>query len=711
MQNPHTMPPVPSFPPARTAFGSSGSDEGLATTLRTSGGTDEAHPVAVLLARHWQPVFDYAAICTPTTKAAAMLSTAAFGKVLENLKKVGTAEAIRPLLLLTCRQIAKGWAADQRITALPELQYPDGGRTVRPDMFSLPENRQLVFRAFQALPGAAQCLLWHVEVEAEGISIPASLLAIDPRLASAQLQQARELLRTGCLRAHVELAPDEDCRHYSRLLDVSLRRGGTLIPDIQRHLAECQHCRHAAEQLNHLDGRLPVLLAEGVLGQAARAYIESRPARNRARTQTGAGQGGTGHGGTGHGGGGEPGGGGHEGGTRATGRHSKGGRARALPRMNLPARMTNIQGRRVALARPGVVLTGLGVLVTGALVVTAVSELWSDDADYAGPPVPSGAVTATTAPPAPGSLAPSEASPEPSATSAALPTGPLDARMRNADSGLCLDIRDGRAVLGAEVMMDSCDTSVTQQWSYEDDGLLRSSAAADLCLNSHDLDGMAELNECTPSSAADGADVRYDMTIQGNVIPRWNDKLALVPTSSDVGSAVVVKVRDGSEAQRWAMDNVAAVSSGDRPPAAEGTAPNTKEVNASPQAGRDSDPSTGKPVGIGNGAGNGAGNGIGNGVGNGIGQGVGNEGTSDVPRPAPTVGNGAQAVAEAETEAEAVAVPVPVEAEAEAGPSGEAAASWGHWREERVMTNLRLRPASMVTAAFPRAEEARPAAL
>ncbi|NUK46321.1 ricin-type beta-trefoil lectin domain protein, partial [Streptomyces lunaelactis] len=549
MQNPRTPGPVP---PPRAGLSSADSDEGLAATLRTSEGKDEARPVAVLLARHWQPVFDYASICTPTAKAASMLATAAFSKVLENLRKARTTVALRPLLLLTARQIAKGWASDERVTAMPELQYPDGGRTLRVDMFTLAVNRELVARAFHAMPGPAQCLLWHAEVEAEGISIPASLLAIDPRGATAQLEQAREVFRAGCLRAHLELAPDNDCRHYSRLLDVSLRRGGTLIPDIQRHLAECQHCRYAAEQLNQLDGRLPVLLAEGVLGQAARAYIESRPARNRARTQAGSGP------------------------VRSTGRHSRGGRPRALPRMTFP-------GRHMMVARPGAVLTGLGLLVTGALVVTAVSELWSNDSDYAGPSVPSGAVTTAT-PPAPGSQVPSGTSPEPSTTSAALPAGPLFTRLRNVDADLCLDIDDRTAVPGAEASMAVCSASVTQKWVYEDDGLLRSSAAPDLCLNSHAIDGVAVLGVCLAASAVSASDVRYDLTIQGNVIPRWNDGLALVPTSADPGTSVVVKVRDGSAAQRWVTDNVAGGALRVRPSADVGS-PSTKEVNTLPRHG------------------------------------------------------------------------------------------------------------------------------
>ncbi|MGW3625446.1 RICIN domain-containing protein [Streptomyces sp. NPDC000880] len=555
MQNPRTPGPVP---PPRTGLSSGDSDEGLAATLRADGGKGEARAVAVLLARHWQPVFDYASICTPSARAASMLATAACHKVLENLRQARTTAALRPLLLVTARQIGKAWAADERITALPELQNPDSGRTVPADMFTVPENRGLIARAFQAMPGPAQCLLWHVEVEGEGISVPAGLLAVDPRGAAAQLEQAREIVRAGCLRAHLELAPDRECRHYNRLLDVSLRRGGPLIPDIQAHLAKCQHCRYGAEQLNHADGRLALLLAEGVLGPAAQPYLDSRPARARSRARAGA----------------------VRSAVRSAGRHSRGGRPRSLPRVTF-------QGRSLSLSERGrgAVITGLGI-VTGLLVVAAVvTELWPDDDSHAGPAVPSGSVSAI---PAPGSQLPSSPVPQPSqpsTTSAALPTGgPLNTRLRNVDAALCLDIRDRRAQLGAEATMAPCSSSVTQQWAYENDGLLRSAAAPELCLNSHELDGVVVLGECVDPSAGNAADVRYDLTIRGDVIPRWNEGLAVVPTAAEAGATVVVKVRDGSEAQRWATGTVA-FGSPRILTADSGTLP-AEVVNTSPSGGK-----------------------------------------------------------------------------------------------------------------------------
>ncbi|MEV6398355.1 RICIN domain-containing protein [Streptomyces sp. NPDC051907] len=185
---------------------------------------------------------------------------------------------------------------------------------------------------------------------------------------------------------------------------------------------------------------------------------------------------------------------------------------------------------------------------------------------------------------------PSAPAPEPSATSAGLPTGPVNTRLRNAESDLCLDVRDGRAVAGAEATMADCTSGQTQKWVYEQDGLLRSAAAPDLCLSSHEIDGVSVLDACSVGSAPNAGDVRYDLTIQGNVIPRWNEGLALVPASVDRGAKVVVKVRDGSQAQRWATDGLNAAPR-IQPDGSTG-APTTAEVNVPPEprAGRSHKP-------------------------------------------------------------------------------------------------------------------------
>lgn len=275
MQSPH--PPRPPHPlrPPRPGTAPEESDHGLVARLRDPGGGH--HAVALLLARHWRATYDYAAIClTAQGSSAVMVATAAFRQVLRR----PTGGALRPQLLVAAREVVREWAGDETARAvLPELGRPAGGRGLRAVTSVTPAKRQLADRAFRALPGAFQCLLWHTEVEAEPVTVPAGLLAIDADTAAGALRQAREQFRAGCVRAHRELAPTGECRFYNRLLGAPARRGGAPPSAVRLHLRACPHCRYAAEQLGHFDGGLGVLLAETVLGWGARRYLDSRPAR------------------------------------------------------------------------------------------------------------------------------------------------------------------------------------------------------------------------------------------------------------------------------------------------------------------------------------------------------------------------------------------------------------------------------------------------
>ncbi|MGV9628790.1 hypothetical protein [Streptomyces sp. NPDC003487] len=222
MPTPH--PSRPLFPPPG-GDAPDESDEALA--LRARGGPDDdvAQATALLMARHWQPVHDYAVICLATSaQVAAMVTAAAFHQVLDRLTLGEPAAALRPRLLLAVRGTVRQWAAAERITGvLPQLDKPAGGRGMRVAKYMTPENRGLAERAFHALPAESQCLLWHIDVEAEPATVPAALLGMTEEAAAAAHQDAREKLREGCVRAHRELAPTPECRHHNRLLDVPIR--------------------------------------------------------------------------------------------------------------------------------------------------------------------------------------------------------------------------------------------------------------------------------------------------------------------------------------------------------------------------------------------------------------------------------------------------------------------------------------------------------
>ncbi|MEX3205273.1 hypothetical protein CQR58_005960 [Streptomyces acidiscabies] len=278
---PSAYPPRPPYPPPGGDPGES--DDALAAGVR--GGTDGevAEATALLIARHWRPAHDYAVICLAGSGPVASMATGtAFHQVFDRLKLGESGTDLRPRLLLAVRETVRLWASAERVSAvLPELRKPAGARGMRAAKGMTPDNRILSEYAYHALPATERCLLWHVEVEGEPVSVPAALLGVDTSMAAAALEGARDKLREGIVRAHRELAPSKECRFYNRLLEVPLRRGGDLLPDVRRHLDACRYCRAAAEQLAQGAGWVGLMLAEAVLGWGARRYHDSRPDRGR----------------------------------------------------------------------------------------------------------------------------------------------------------------------------------------------------------------------------------------------------------------------------------------------------------------------------------------------------------------------------------------------------------------------------------------------
>ncbi|WP_371667722.1 RICIN domain-containing protein [Streptomyces sp. NBC_00289] len=512
MPTPH--PSRPPYPPPGGVPGES--DENLAARLRGRSEGEAAHSVALLMARHWQPAHSYAVGCLAApADTAALVTAAAFHQVLDRLTLGEPALALRPRLLVAVRDTVLQWSAEERISGvLPGLGRNSGGGGKRSSMSVTLEHRKLAERSFQSLPGLARCLLWHTEVEAEPVSVPAALLGMDTDIASAALEQAREKFREGCVHAHRELAPTKDCRFYNRLLDVPIRRGGALLPDVRQHLDGCSHCRHAAEQLSHFDSGLGLLIAEAVLGRGAGRYVDSRRERPREEPRA-----------------------------RSAARHGR-GRRRVPPRIPVP-------GRRVqpALRSSRALLTGVALVSVALLASVLMAGLWSPD-DGAGP------VASTSATGGRGSQLPPAAS-SASPGTAQHPTGSGRTRLRNVGADLCLDIR-GEVKAGAGAQLATCSAAGTQQWSYGTDGLLRSAADPDLCLDSHVDAGVVVLGTCAGQKSKRADDVRYDLTVRGELLPRRQEQLALAATTSGPGADIVVKVRDGSDDQRWLTESVTA---------------------------------------------------------------------------------------------------------------------------------------------------------
>ncbi|SEP88118.1 Ricin-type beta-trefoil lectin domain-containing protein [Streptomyces sp. yr375] len=538
-------PPRPPYPP-RPGWTPGDSDPQLAARLADS--DERSRAVALLFARHWQAAHDYATVCLAGTEdTGRLVAAAAFHEVLGRLADGRTGGgALRPQLLVAVRETVRKWAGADGVSAvLPELRKTTGGRGLRAARPVTPERRQLAERAFQLLPTASQCLLWHTEVEAELISVPAGLSGVDGVTATAVLEQAREQFRAGVVRAHRELAPTSECRFHSRLLDVPLRRGGTLLPDVREHLAHCRFCRHAAEQLSHFDGGLDVLLAETVLGWGARRYLESRPGRlaaadaparpDAARQPGGARQ------------------------SVGVGRH----RTAVAGVLDLPVR------------RPKAVLVGVGLTSLALVATVFVATGWSDGGGAPAPGATWGAPVGGPNTPGvdgrgvPGGSADTPPAGFPTSASASGPAsragsgadsgsgsaGVAQGSLRSPDTGYCLDAAGGRTEAGVGIVLAACSSAASQQWSYQEDGELHSAAAPTLCLTADPGRRTTALASCLVHAG----ETFFDLTVRGELLLRQDGDL-VVARRADGSRTVVVATRDGSAEQRWVFDRAAATA-------------------------------------------------------------------------------------------------------------------------------------------------------
>ncbi|MFJ9097022.1 RICIN domain-containing protein [Streptomyces sp. NPDC102405] len=517
-------------------------DEQLSAELKKWSGTTPAlQPVGELLDRHWEAAFAYARLCTDGPRPAGMLTTAAFTRLFgESLRHTGPTAAWRPHLLVTVRRIAAEWDTDGRREMLhPALRTEAGGDRAAARLLP-PAERRLLSGAFQRLQQSARCLLWHTEVEAEPLGVPAALLGLDEEDAGVELRRARERLREECLQVHRELAPEQECRHYLRLLDVTYRRGDAeLDPDLHEHLQRCRHCMHTADQLYQFNGQLGLALAEAVLGWGAAAYVESRMSVDDAGAAEEA--------------------------QRHAPRGPFAGEAFGVPMPPAPAhdpaptgpapaapgprsrarsasrRSAHKAARRTSRRN----LTAAVLTVSGLVVLPLV--MWSSfHSDGSGPAdaAPSEAPGADTA----------SSTTDPSRAGASeARQGDLRGRLHNVQSGLCVGVVGKKIAQGVETGLAECSAAEGQQWTYETDGLLRSAADPDLCLDSH-LGFSVRLAPCTSATAPDARNVRYDFTLQGTLVPRWDQDLALTPAATDGSGALVLKNRDDGPAQRWVFD-------------------------------------------------------------------------------------------------------------------------------------------------------------
>jgi len=187
----------------------------------------------------------------------------------------GPTEAFRPYLYRTIRNVALGWVEKTRSLPLdeaPELIDP------APDPETATIRSTITVRAFRTLPERWQTVLWYTEVEGMAPAEAAPLLGMTPNATAALAYRAREGLKKAWLQAHVNdrRIPD-DCRWTTERMGDFVR--GSLTPAararFESHLRGCTRCPIVLEEIDHVNGRLAVILLPLALGGAAAAGLVS----------------------------------------------------------------------------------------------------------------------------------------------------------------------------------------------------------------------------------------------------------------------------------------------------------------------------------------------------------------------------------------------------------------------------------------------------
>ncbi|WP_432253832.1 RNA polymerase sigma factor [Streptomyces sp. HNM1019] len=231
----------------------------LAEGYRSGSGSPAA--ADLLYRRHHAATLRYARTCGRDPHDAEDLTSEAFFRTFQAVRAGGGPRGPwRPYLFTVVRHAAVEWsAAERRVLLTADFEsWRRHPSAADPQQYLVArEDRRLLIRSFRGLPERWQLVLWLTLVEEEPPHRVAMFLGISRSGVTSLAFRAREGLRESYLRAHLESARDDRCRHHSGRIGASVRRGGVRGRALARHLAACGFCSHAYRELLGLNAAMP----------------------------------------------------------------------------------------------------------------------------------------------------------------------------------------------------------------------------------------------------------------------------------------------------------------------------------------------------------------------------------------------------------------------------------------------------------------------
>ncbi|MEU1409804.1 ricin-type beta-trefoil lectin domain protein [Streptomyces sp. NPDC005728] len=187
--------------------------------------------------------------------------------------------------------------------------------------------------------------------------------------------------------------------------------------------------------------------------------------------------------------------------------------------------------------RPASIAVAAGVAAVALLAIAATVSDLAAPADNSASPLQADQTSSYT------QLNTTTASPQPG-------TQLARTQLRNAKTGQCLDVRDGRLAAKTDVISARCTSTASQQWVFGNDSLMHTAADPNLCLDTTG-DGSAVLHTCNQPPGHDTMGLRLSWNKKGEISTLTPPDLALTPVPANGPDDIVLKIRDGSTAQIW----------------------------------------------------------------------------------------------------------------------------------------------------------------
>ncbi|GAA1691378.1 ricin-type beta-trefoil lectin domain protein [Streptomyces yatensis] len=557
-------------------------------TERIRSGAPTALPATQQLReRHLPAVLSYARLCARTRADADQLADLSFGLAAqETCRGIDPWGPWRHHLLLLVQRVAATWAEGNRAERLdPPFAEWLGRSGITADGEAgrrRPQERSAILGGFLSLSARTRDVLWYSVVDEDPDTAVATFAGLAPHTVPTLRETARDALREAWLRTHLERGGEQTCQGFRGLIEAAVRPDNPRrCDDLDRHLSACPSCAGVYGDLIRLDEDPRTVIADGLLGWGGAAYVTAGPVDGLPSVGSAT----PSHAGprqpdpplapappTPH----PP----AETAGDAMAAGVAGGAGIAPNAANAPMDGGSAgRWRRPAWtgSRPPATTALIAVAAVAAVAATvAVLVSGGDDMTPAGgtntpPPVSATATPSaqpTTEPPAPtkrpqrppnpgGMTEPPTTAPTTPPPSTAPPSGaPIPGGtytlVINADSGLCLDIRDQRLEKRTDAVLAPCAGTDTQRWRLDSEGLLHTEADPDFCLDSRgDTDRGVGIWPCSSADGDNGENLRFAVDRQGLIRPHIAPDFAITPDDDEADSQVELRSAEDRNDQRW----------------------------------------------------------------------------------------------------------------------------------------------------------------